>query len=62
MSYREGAGSSFFNGKENKCISGKRNEVHYDTDEKKLGFMQKFGWLIDDNDVKGYSAKYKGKV
>ena len=62
VSYREGEGSKFFNGKENEYIPGKREEEHYDTDEKKLGFMQRYGWLIDDEDAKSYSAKFKGKA
>ena len=62
VSYREGEGSKFFNGKENEYIPGKREEEHFDTDEKKLGFMQRFGWLIDDEDAKSYSAKFKGKA
>ena len=39
---------------------GKMEQI--DTDEKKLGFMQRFGWLIDDEDAKRYSAKFKGKA
>ena len=62
VSYREGEGSKFFNRKENECIPGQREEEHFDTDEKKLGFMQRFGWLIDDEDAKRYSAKFKGKA
>ena len=61
ISYRQGESSRFFNGKENERIPGKREEEHFDTDEKKLGFLQKFGWLIDDEDAKAYSAKYKPK-
>ena len=34
VSYREGEGSKFFNGKENEYIPGKREEEHFDTDEK----------------------------
>ena len=61
ISYRQGESSRFFNGKENERIPGKREEEHFDTDEKKLGFLQKFGWLIDDEDAKAYSARYKPK-
>lgn len=61
MSYREGESSRFFNGKENGYIPGKRQEELYESDEDKLGFFQKFGWLIDDDDAKQYSAKFKGK-
>lgn len=58
-SYREGEGSKFFNGKENERISGKREVESYDTNDAKLSFLQKYGWLIDDDDAKSYSAKYK---
>ena len=61
VSYREGESSRFFNGKENERIPGKREEEHYDTDEKKLGFLQKYGFLMDDDEVKAYSAKFKPK-
>lgn len=61
VSYRQGESSRFFNGKENELISGKREEEYYDTDEKKLEFLQRYGYLIDDEDVKAYSAKFKPK-
>ena len=51
----------FFNGKENERIPGKREEEHYDTDDRKLEFLQRYGWLTDDDDVRAYSAKYKPK-
>lgn len=59
VSYRQGEGSRFFNGKENEWIPGKREEEHFDTDDRKLEFLQRYGWLMDDEDVKAYSAKYK---
>ena len=59
VSYRQGESEKFFNEKENERIPGKREEEHYDTDEKKLLFLQKYGWLTNDDDVKAYSAKYK---
>lgn len=59
ISYREGESTRFFDGKENERISGKRTEEHYDTDDKKLDFMKRYGWLINDEDSKTYSAKYK---
>ena len=59
VSYREGESSRFFNGKENERISGKRDEEHYDTDDRKLEFLQRYGWLMDDEDVRAYSAKFK---
>ena len=59
VSYRQGQSERFFNNKENERIPGKREEEHYDTDERKLEFLQRYGWLTDDPDVKAYSAKYK---
>ena len=59
ISYREGESSRFFNGKDNERISGKCEEDHYDTDDQKLEFLQRYGWLIDDEDVRAYSAKFK---
>ena len=59
ISYRQGESERCFNGKENERIPGKREEEHYDTDEKKLCFLQKYGWLTNDDEVKAYSAKYK---
>lgn len=61
VSYREGESSRFFNGKENERVPGNRKEEHYDTDELKLEFIQRYGFLIDDEDVKAYSAKFKTK-
>lgn len=59
VSYREVEPTRFFNGKENEMIPGNRTEEHYDTDEQKLEFLQKYGWLTDDEEVRSYSAKYK---
>lgn len=59
VSYCEGGSTRFFNGKENERIPGRREEEHYDTDEKKLEFLQRYGWLTDDEEVKAYSAKFK---
>lgn len=57
----EGEATRFFNGKENERIPGKRNEERYDTDDRKLEFLQRYGWLIDDPEVRAYSAKFKSK-
>lgn len=59
ISYREGQTTRLFNNKECEHISGKRKEEHFDTEERKLEFLQRFGFLIDDKEVKAYSAKYK---
>ena len=61
VSYRQGASERFFNGKENERHPGKRDEEHFVTDERKLEFLQRYGWLIDDEEVCAYSAKYKPK-
>lgn len=61
VSYRQGESTRFFNGKENERIPGKREEEHYDTDEKKLEFLQRYGWLTEDEEVRAYSAKFKPK-
>ena len=61
VSYRQGQSGRFFNGKENERIPGKREEEHFDTDERKLEFMQRFGWLTDDEEVRAYSAEFKPK-
>lgn len=61
VSYRQGESERFFNGKENEQVPGRREEEHFDTDDRKLEFLQRYGWLIDDEDVRAYSAKYKPK-
>ena len=61
VSYRQGQSERFFNGKENERTPGKREEEHFDTDDLKLEFLQRYGWLMDDNDVRTYSAKFKPK-
>ena len=61
VSYKQGEAVRFFDGKENERVPGNREEEYYDTDEKKLMFLQKYGWLMDDKDVKTYSAKFKTK-
>ena len=59
VAYRQTEAPRFIGGKENEHIPGKRSEEHYDTDERKLGFLQKYGWLMDDEDARKYSAKFK---
>ncbi len=61
VSYRQGESERFFNGKENEQMQGKREEEHYDTDDRKLEFLQRFGWLMLDPDARAYSAKFKPK-
>ena len=59
VSYKQGQSSRVYNGEENERKPGNREEEHYDTDERKLDFLQRYGWLISDDDAKAYSAKYK---
>ena len=59
ISYRQGESSRFFNGKENENIPGNYSEERYETDDRKLLFLQKYGWLMNDSDVRNYSAKFK---
>lgn len=60
--YKEGPGARIFDGKENWHKAGKRHVLQeWKTDEEVLSFFQKFGWLIDNADVKAYSAKFKPK-
>ena len=61
VSYREGESSRFYNGEENERNPGKREEEHFDTDDRKLEFLQRYGWLTNDEEVKAYSAKFKPK-
>ena len=61
VSYRQGESDRFFNGKENERIPGKREEEHFETDDRKLEFLQLYGWLMEDPDARAYSAKYKPK-
>jgi len=61
VSYREGESTRFFNGKENERIPGKRTEERYETEETKLDFLQRYGWLTYDEEVRAYSAKFKPK-
>jgi hypothetical protein len=36
-----------------------REEEIFDTEERKLEFLQRYGWLMKDKDVRAYSEKYK---
>lgn len=58
--FKQGPTTRFFNGKENERIAGVLHTLQeWITDEDKLEFLQKFGWLMNDPDVKAYSAKFK---
>jgi len=60
--YKQGPGGKFFNGKENERFDGVLHTLEkWTTDDEKLDFIQKLGWLMEDADVKSYSAKFKPK-
>lgn len=57
-----GPGSKVFNGKENERLESEPKIAHqWKTDDEKIWFLRQYGFLMDDPDVKAYSAKYKGK-
>ena len=59
---KQGPTTRFFNGKENERIPGVLQTLReWITDEEKLKFLQNFGWLMRDADVRAYSAKFKPK-
>ncbi len=58
-SYREGEGRRHFDGRENVYIPGKRSIKKFETDEEKLLFLQNYGFLIDDDEVRTYSSAFK---
>lgn len=58
--YKQGPGKRFFNGKENEFIEGTLHVLQeWITEDEILSFIQKFGFLMDDLDIKAYSAKFK---
>ena len=58
--YKQGPSSRFFNGKENERCEGVFHVLQeWRTDEEKLAFLAKYGWLMYDEDVVAYSAKFK---
>jgi len=58
--YKEGPTKRYFNGKENERIGGVLHVLEeWTTDEEKLSFLQRFGWLLKDDDAQKYSAKFK---
>ena len=58
--YKEGPSSKFFNGEENEEVPGVLHTLEECTsDSEKIQFLRKYGWLIDDEDAKDYSAEYR---
>lgn len=58
---RFGADSKYFDNKENIRVPGKESVQLLETIAEKIEFLRKFGWLINDSDVKAYSALFKPK-
>ena len=60
--FKQGPGGKLFNGKEHERYEGVLHTLQkWVTDDEKLQFLRKFGWLMQDTDVKAYSAKFKPK-
>ena len=58
--YKQGPAKRFFNNCENEHIPGVTHIIKvWNTDDEKLLFLRKYGWLMNDSDVCAYSAKYK---
>ncbi len=58
--YKRGPGGKFFNGKENERYEGALTRINrWTTDEEKIAFLRNYGYKIQDQDVKAYSAKFK---
>lgn len=58
--FKQGPSRRFFNGEENERIEGVLHiEQEWVTDEEKVEFLRRYGWLMKDEAVKAYSAKYK---
>lgn len=60
--YKQGPTTKFFNGKENERIAGVLHTLQkWVTDEERIQFLRQFGWLMKDEAVRIYSAKFKPK-
>lgn len=63
MQIKLGPGGKFFNNKENEHWESEPKIAHrYRSDDEKILFLRRYGWLMDDPAVKEYSAKYKDKA
>ena len=56
--FKQGSSRRIFNGKENERIDGVLHTLQeWVTDEEKLEFLRKFGWLMKDVAVRAYTPK-----
>ena len=61
--FKQGPDRKYFDGKENIRKAGALTiKQKWISDEQKLDFLRRFGWLMKDPDVKSYSAKFKGRI
>ncbi len=47
VKYRQGPSGRFFDGEENVRSPGTRSEERFDTDEKKIVYFEKYGWIAE---------------
>ncbi len=60
--FKRGPDRKYFDGKENIRKQGVlRSTKKWKTDDEKLGFMKKYGWLSSDKKAKAYSKQFKPK-
>ncbi len=57
--YRQSQPTGFFTGQGSEGNPDDRAEETFDTDEQKLEFLRRYGWLMNDQEVQAYSARYK---
>ena len=58
--YKQGPGKRLFGRGEGEWIPGVLHLLQeWKSDQEKLSFLAAFGWLMEDEGVKKYSAKYK---
>ena len=63
MQIKLGPGGKFFNNRENEHWESEPKIIHrYRSNDEKILFLRKYGWLMNDHAVKEYSAKYKDKA
>ena len=52
---------AFFDSVDNVFVSSVESIISFETDDEKLTFIQKYGWLMDDPDAQFYSSYIKPK-